>query len=114
MSGLGYYIGWLGGTTWLDDHWGNTVLAAHVQLGFNNPGPFWGLGDLQPGDEIVVLEGETERRFAVQSITKVDPDDWTVTAPTDQPTLTLITCTNWDENYGVFSQRLVVRAVPVS
>ncbi len=114
VSGLGYYIGWLEGTTWLDEHWGNTVLAAHVQLGFNNPGPFWGLGDLQPGDEIVVLEGETERRFAVQSITKVDPDDWTVTAPTDQPTLTLITCTNWDENYGVFSQRLVVRAVPVS
>ena len=114
VSGLGYYIGWLEGTTWLDDHWGNTVLAAHVQLGFENPGPFWGLGDLQPGDEIIVLEGEAEKRFVVQSMTKVDPSDWTVTAPTDQPTLTLITCTNWDENYGVFSQRLVVRAVPTS
>ncbi len=44
VSGLGYYVGWLEGTTWMDPGWGNTVLAAHVQLGTNNPGPFWGLG----------------------------------------------------------------------
>jgi hypothetical protein len=33
VSGLGYYVGWLQGTTWMDAQWGNTVLAAHVQLG---------------------------------------------------------------------------------
>jgi sortase A len=97
----------------MDPQWGNTVLAAHVQLGFHNPGPFWGLGTLGPGDEIVVFEGEIERRFVVQSIQTVDPDDWTVTAPTNGPTLTLITCTEWDRNQGVFSQRMVVRAVPM-
>ena len=113
VSGLGYYVGWLEGTTWMDSEWGNTVLAAHVQLGFQNPGPFWGLTELVPGDEIVVVEGDIERRFEVQSITKVDPSDWTVTAPTTSPTLTLITCTEWDNNYGIFSQRLVVRAVPL-
>jgi sortase A len=113
VGGLGFYVGWLEGTTWMDPQWGNTVLAAHVQLGFHNPGPFWGLGTLGPGDEIVVYEGEIERRFVVQSIHTVDPDDWTVTAPTNGPTLTLITCTEWDRNQGVFSQRMVVRAVPV-
>jgi len=112
VSGLGYYIGWLQGTTWLDPHWGNTVLVAHVQLGFNNPGPFWGLGELQPGDEIVITEGSQERHFKVMSTEKVDPDDVAVTAPTSGPMLTLITCTEWDKNYGVFSQRMVVRAVP--
>jgi sortase A len=112
VSGLGYYVGWLQGTTWMDPGWGNTVLAAHVQLGFQNPGPFWGLGDLVPGDEIIVIEGDTQRKFVVKSIRKVDPDDVTVTAPTNSPTLTLITCTEWDNHYGLFSQRMVVQAVP--
>ncbi len=112
VSGLGFYVGWLEGTTWLEPTWGNTVLAAHVQLGTANPGPFWGLDTLQPGDEIIVMEGDQESHFVVQNVTAVDPEDWTVTAPTNTPTLTLLTCTNWDESYGVFSQRLVVRAVP--
>jgi LPXTG-site transpeptidase (sortase) family protein len=112
VSGLGYYVGWLQGTTWMDPGWGNTVLAAHVQLGFQNPGPFWGLGDLVPGDEIIVIEGDIQRKFVVKSIRKVDPNDVTVTAPTNSPTLTLITCTEWDNHYGLFSQRMVVQAVP--
>ncbi len=114
VSGLGYYVGWLQGTTWLDPHWGNTVLVAHVQLGFNNPGPFWGLGELEPGDEIIISEGAQERHFKVMSTEKVEPNDVTVTAPTAGPMLTLITCTEWDNNYGVFSQRMVVKAVPSS
>jgi LPXTG-site transpeptidase (sortase) family protein len=112
VSGLGYYVGWLQGTTWMDPGWGNTVLAAHVQLGFQNPGPFWGLGDLVPGDEIIVIEGDIQRKFVVKSIRKVDPSDLSVTAPTNSPTLTLITCTEWNSHYGLFSQRMVVQAVP--
>jgi LPXTG-site transpeptidase (sortase) family protein len=114
VSGLGYYIGWLDGTTWLEPTWGNTVLAAHVQLDAQTPGPFWGLSKLVPGDEIIVREGEIERVFVVMSTRKVAPDDWTVTAPTDGPTLTLITCTDWSNAYGIFAQRLVVQAIPVT
>lgn len=114
VSGLGAYIGWLEGTTWMDSGWGNTVLAAHVQLGTNNPGPFWGLWQLEPGDEIIVVEGNIQYRFAVTDKKVVDPQDWTVTAPTDDPMLTLITCTNWDNYFGVFSERLVVQAVPMA
>jgi LPXTG-site transpeptidase (sortase) family protein len=112
VSGLGSYIGWLEGTTWMDPAWGNTVLAAHVQLGTDHPGPFWGIDTLVPGDEIIVEEGDTQYHFVVSSVTPVDPTDWTVTAPTTGPSLTLITCTNWSESAGVFSQRMVVRAVP--
>lgn len=114
ISALGFYVGWLEGTTWFDPQWGNTVLSAHVQLGAGNPGPFWALDQLVPGDEIVVIEGDLERRFTVQSISEVPPDDWTVTAPTDGPTLTLITCTGWEEGTGIFRERLVVRAVPMT
>jgi len=113
VSGLGFYVGWLEGTTWMDPAWGNTVLAAHVQLGTNNPGPFWALSTLAPGDEIIVIEGNIQRRFVVTDAHPVPPEDWTVTAPTDEPTLTLITCTNWDNYYGVFAERMVVRAAPV-
>jgi len=112
VSGLGYYVGWLEGTNWLEQTWGNTVLVAHVQLGFHNPGPFWGLGELVPGDEIVVMEGGNQTRYVVTSTQKVDPEDWTVTAPTTSPILTLITCTEWDRAGGVFSQRMVVQAIP--
>lgn len=112
VSGLGNYIGWLEGTTWLAPGWGNTVLAAHVQLGAENPGPFWGLGELESGDEIIVVEGEAEHTFLVTNTRKVEPGDWTVTAPTDGQTLTLITCTDWNNARGVFAQRLVVQAVP--
>ena len=90
------------------------MLAAHVQLDAQTPGPFRGLSELVPGDEIIVREGDTERVYVVMSTRKVDPDDWTVTAPTDGPTLTLITCTDWNNAYGVFAQRLVVQAIPVA
>jgi sortase A len=69
---------------------------------------------LEPGDEIIVVEGDVERRFVVRTTRKVDPEDWTVTAPTDTPTLTLLTCTEWDQAYGIFAQRMVVQAVPAS
>ena len=114
VSGLGYYIGWLDGTTWLEPDWGNTVLAAHVQLDAQTPGPFWGLSELVPGDEIIIREGDTEKVYVVMSTRKVAPNDWTVTAPTDGPMLTLITCTDWNNAYGVFAQRLVVQAIPAA
>lgn len=115
ISALGYEIGWLQGTNWLESEWGNTVLAAHVQLSFNVKGPFWALADLEPGDEIIVSDGALERRYAVYRVFKVDPSTWSVTAPTDDPMLTLITCTEWSDTPGggVFSQRLVVQAVPL-
>ncbi len=113
INSLRYGVGWLEGTTWLDPDWGNTVLAAHVQFSAIDPGPFYGLDRLEPGDEIIVHEGDERFTFIVQRRFKVAPDDMSVTAPTADPTLTLITCTEWDQNYGLFSQRLVVQAVPV-
>ncbi|NDJ78019.1 MAG: LysM peptidoglycan-binding domain-containing protein, partial [Chloroflexi bacterium] len=52
VSTLRWAVGWLEGTTWLEPDWGNTVLAAHRQFNFDDPGPFYNLDQLQPGDEI--------------------------------------------------------------
>ncbi|NDJ75897.1 MAG: DUF11 domain-containing protein [Chloroflexi bacterium] len=114
ISAMRWAVGWLEGTTWMEEDWGNTVLAAHLQFNFDDPGPFYNLDQLEVGDEIIVREGEYRTyTFMVTEKNTVSPDDWTVTAPTNDPTLTLITCTNWDQSYGVFSERLVVRAIRI-
>jgi sortase (surface protein transpeptidase) len=59
------------------------------------------------------MEGDTITIYEVSEIFEVGPTDNSVTHPTDDPTLTLITCTNWQDSRGVFADRLVVRAIPV-
>jgi len=113
VTNLGHNIGWLDNTTWQDPAWDNTVLAGHVQLSDTDPGPFNQLDRLVPGDEIRILEGDTITIYEVSEVFEVGPTDNSVTHPTDDPTLTLITCTNWVDNRGVFADRLVVRAIPV-
>lgn len=113
VTSLGFNIGWLEETTWLEPDWGNTVLVAHVQLHVEQPGPFYYLFLLDEGDEIVIYEGNEVHRFLVYETTRVDYTAIEETWPTRDPILTLITCTNWDEARGVFSQRRIVRAIPV-
>ncbi len=65
---------------------GNLGIAAH------RDGFFRVLKDIEIGDSIdmLTLKGKTE--FVVSSITIVDPSDISVLAPTDGPTITLVTC----------------------
>lgn len=65
---------------------GNLGIAAH------RDGFFRVLKDIEIGDSIdmLTLNGKTE--FVVSSITIVDPSDISVLAPTDDPTITLVTC----------------------
>ena len=78
--------GWLEGTTWIDDTWGRVVLAGH------NPGVFYRVGELVPGDLIVVVGQSGRVRYAVTSVEIVNRDAWQLLAPTQTPTLLLITC----------------------
>ena len=65
---------------------GNLGIAAH------RDGFFRVLKDIEIGDGInmLTLKGKTE--FVVSSISIVDPSDISVLAPTDDPTITLVTC----------------------
>ena len=65
---------------------GNLGIAAH------RDGFFRVLKDVEIGDSIdmLTLQGKTE--FVVSSITIVDPKDISVLAPTDDQTITLVTC----------------------
>jgi LPXTG-site transpeptidase (sortase) family protein len=84
---------------------GNIIIAGHVGyrgIIFNR------LPEVQVGDEIYVLVQGEERRYRVQEVLRLLPHETWVMNPTPTETLTLITCIP----IGVYSHRLVVRAVP--
>ncbi len=114
---LGHNIGFLEGTTWVseadEETGGNTVLAGHIQITDGVPGPFRELNQIEVGDTIFIAEGSTIYEFEVEEVMVVAPDDVGVSYPTRRPTLTLITCTTWNQYRGAFEERLVVRARPV-
>lgn len=65
---------------------GNLGIAGH------RDGFFRVLKDVEVGDSIDMLTYQGNKEFVVSSITIVDPTDVSVLAPTDESTITLVTC----------------------
>jgi sortase A len=95
-----YAAGYLNGTG-LPGGPGNTVLAGHAGL---RGAVFRDLGSLGPGNDIFLDAAGLRYHYRVREIKNVWPNQIEVLDPTATPTLTLMTCTNWD------TQRLVVVA----
>lgn len=72
---------------------GNMVLAGHAGL---RGGVFRNLERLAPGDEVIVTAAGRQFRYRVRSAGSVWPNQVEVMYPTEQPQLTMMTCTNWD------------------
>ncbi len=64
------------------------------------------LDQLKPGDEILVSTATRQWEYRVTGVQIVEPTDVSVMAPTERPTLTLISC----YPYLVDNQRIVVFA----
>ncbi len=79
----------------------NMVLAGHKGL---RGGVFRHLDRLKPGDAVIVEAAGERFEYRVRTTGNVWPNQIDVMFPTEQPQLTLLTCTNWD------TQRLVVVA----
>jgi len=73
------------GTGWIDSP-GNLGIAGH------RDGFFRALKDIEIGDSIDMLTHQEKTEFVVSSIIIVDPADVSVLAPTDDSTITLVTC----------------------
>lgn len=95
-----YAAGYMHGTA-LPGEPGTMALAGHAGL---RGGVFRDLGALAPGDDILIDAGGWRYRYRVREAFSVWPTQTEVLEPTNEPTLVLITCTNWD------TQRLIVRA----
>lgn len=111
---LGDSVGHLAGTSWLDGPGGNIVLAGHVESATGASGPFKHLFEAQPGDPVLLRDGEREAYFRVVAVERTAPDDVEVVRQDGRPRLTLITCTDWDFEQAEYQGRLVVIAEPVS
>ena len=80
---------------------GNLVLSAHNDV-FGEI--FRYLDQLQPGDEVIVYSGSQRYRYTISERRLVAPTQVEVLAPTNEPTVTLISC----YPYLVNNQRIVV------
>jgi sortase A len=89
----------------------NMVLGGHFTLPDGSPGPFGELGNLKIGDQVLVYgEDGTVHAYRVDSMKVVEVTSVKVASPTPDPTLTLITCHNWDPAEGLYKDRLIVVA----
>jgi sortase A len=95
-KGVGHHIG-----TANPGERGNLVLSAHNDV-FGEI--FRHLDQLQPGDEIIVYSGSQRYRYTVGQQRLVAPTQVDVMAPTNEPSVTLISC----YPYLVNNQRIVV------
>lgn len=109
ISGLQNEIAWMGSTSW-PGLGGNTGLAGHVTLRNGADGPFRHLEDLQTNDVITVFTERNIYTYKVSQKKVVNDDDFSIVQPSQQPVLTLITCTGWNRDLGHYLQRLVVVA----
>lgn len=80
---------------------GNLVLSAHNDV-FGEI--FRRLDQLEPGDEVIVYSGSQRYRYTVSEQRLVKPTQVEVMAPTNEPSVTLISC----YPYLVNNQRIVV------
>jgi sortase A len=95
-------VGHIPGTA-LPGETGNIVLAAHRDTFFRP------LRNIQKGDEIALTTWNGSYRYRVESIEVVGPDDVGALAPTNQSTLTLVTCYPF-YFVGSAPKRFIVRA----
>ncbi len=102
-------IAWMGDTSW-PGLGGNTAMAGHVTMRDGSEGPFRRLQVLNPGDEIFLQTGENIYTYQVRELETVPDYEFSVLESTQEPQLTLVTCTGWDEELEIYLERLVLYA----
>ena len=83
-------------------HASNTVIFAHAREGL-----FYNLKNVKTGDSIYVFSKDKWFRYKVNKITAVFPNQTEVIKPTKNETLTLYTCSGFNDE-----KRLIVTALP--
>lgn len=113
LTRLGGNVGYLEGTGQANQP-GNMVLAGHSTTSSLLPSVFANLHLMEPGDEIIVSFGNVEKRYIVESVTRVEESDLSPIMPTTHEQLTLLTCAieSFQASSASYSQRYIVVATP--
>jgi LPXTG-site transpeptidase (sortase) family protein len=95
---------------------GNFVLAGHVELKDGIPGPFVNVHKLTVGDDIMIYSETPDKpylvRYRVTDVKSVEPNAIDVIRNRGYEELTLITCSDWDQQKGEYLTRVIVHAKP--
>lgn len=90
---------------------GNAVLIGHVSS-VSQGTVFRNLDRVRVGDSVQILSGEKSFTYLVTETRRVPRTDLSLLAPTDDATITLLTCTGqWLEDVADYAERFLVRAV---
>jgi len=107
VSHLGSAVGHLAGTA-APGAPDNVVLAGHITLPPDgHAGPFVNLKKLQVGDSVKIVQGVQTFTDQIDKLSTVKPTAIQVTYPRSQGLLTLITCSNYNQLAGQYTDRLV-------
>lgn len=109
ISGLREEIAWMGNTSW-PGLGSNTGFAGHVTVAGMGDGPFRHLDELATGEVVILYTEKNIYSYQVRERRVTDDGDMTVTLPTDNPQISLITCVDWDNDAHTYLNRLVVIA----
>ncbi|HNT23241.1 MAG TPA: sortase [Anaerolineales bacterium] len=109
IAGLRQEVAWMGDTSW-PGLGSNTGLAGHVTIRGGGDGPFRYLEELPPGEFVILYTEQNMYTYQVRDKAVVSEDDLSVVAATDKSQITLVTCTEWDDEREVYLSRLVVFA----
>jgi sortase A len=109
ITGLRADVAWLEGTAHPAST-GNTVLAGHIMVRNVGKGPFRYLDRLKEGAIVLLYTGKNRFVYQVSEQFVVKETDGEVTFSTSEPQLTLLTCSNWDDNVETYQRRRVVVA----
>jgi LPXTG-site transpeptidase (sortase) family protein len=109
ITGLRQEVAWMGNTSW-PGLGGNTGLAGHVTVAGMGDGPFRHLDELPNGELVLLYTKQNIYTYQVSESKVTDGGDMSVTLPTDNPQISLITCIDWDQDSHTYLNRLVVIA----
>jgi LPXTG-site transpeptidase (sortase) family protein len=109
INGLRQEIAWMGDTSW-PGLGSNTGLAGHITVAGMGDGPFRHLDELPAGELVLLYTERNIYTYQVRASQVTDAGDMSVTLPTDNPQISLITCIDWDDETDTYLNRLVVIA----
>lgn len=87
---------------------GNTVLSGH-RFTYGGPAVLYHMDKVKKGDKIVIFWKQKKYEYKVSDILVVEPTRVEIQEPTEEPMLTIYTCTP----LVTASHRLVIQAKPV-
>ncbi len=99
----------MGNTSW-PGLGGNTGLAGHVTVAGMGDGPFRHLDELPNGELVLLYTEKNIYTYQVRESKVTDDGDMSVTYPSDNPQISMITCVDWDQETHSYLNRLVVIA----